>query len=82
MSQLHEGSKYVINSFGPDVFEDPMSARIRFKDHLNAYLFKTLWSDYLEWHETNHKFYPRYESDKRTQSLHFYSKFVFAAAGF
>ena len=82
MSMFHEPAKrFFSGSFGTDLFEDPASARIKFKDDLNTYMFKTMFRDYISWHEKNHHFHSNYESDQRLLSFLNLTKYLWAGAG-
>ena len=80
---ISEKERYnVATQIGVSVFEDSHSGRIKIKDPLNAYMFKTMFRDYIHWHEDKGKFYDGYDSDKRHLAFLSYSKWVWALAGF
>ena len=69
-------------SIGGDLFGDPASFRVKFRDDLNEYLFMTMIKEYVKWHETNHRFHDEYHSDRKWLNYYYYTRFFWAFVGF
>ena len=76
------GDMFFLGGVGEDIFGETYAARIARSDPENKYLLIKMLREYIQWHESNHRFYDGYESDKR--KLHFLgaAKWGWAFGGF
>jgi len=58
--------KLLPDGLNDDLYGTPHEAQKLTFDPHNTLLFQKLLRDYLNWHETNHHFYPSYPQDKQT----------------
>ena len=76
------GDLLFLGGVGEDIFGETYTARIAKKDNENKYLLIKMVRDYIRWHETNHRFYEGYDSDKAYLKFLGTTKYGWGAAGF
>ena len=74
-------TKVMPKAYGIDVYGDPRSNRPKFNDHLNSYMFNNMIKEYVNWHETNHRFYDNFKKDKTYNKFLYFMQYAWAGVG-
>lgn len=76
------GDLFFLGGVGEDIFGETYAGRIGRMDPENKYLLLKMVREYIRWHETNHRFYDSYESDKSKLRVLAGMKYAYAFGGF
>ena len=68
--------------FGEDIFGETFTARIAIQDPENKFMLMKMLREYVNWHETNHRFYDGYDHDKKKLKFLSNMKWAWAFGGF
>jgi len=76
------GDLFFLGGVGEDIFGETYTARIARQDHENKYLLIKMLRNYIQWHETNGRFYEGYDSDKSHLKMLGAMKWAYGFGGF
>ncbi len=76
------GDLFFLGGVGEDIFGETYTARIARQDTSNKYLLMKMLREYIQWHETNHRFYEGYEADRQKLKVQAGLKYAYAFGGF